>query len=82
MVPAALVRKYAIYEKEDGVQTDDNPHGKVGCVKNAVTELRFAEQSSFSAPVAQDGFCDAENDDEADDKGDCGVVHAPCLPFN
>lgn len=46
-------------------------------VNNAVTELRFAEQPSFAASVAQDSFCDAENDDETDDNEDCGVIHAP-----
>ena len=75
MLLPSLLGENAIAEKEDNVHPDENPHGKVSCVKNAVTELRLAEYSSLSAPVAQDGFRDAENDDDADDKGYDGVIH-------
>lgn len=51
----------------------------MSCVKNEEAELGFAEQPSFSAPVAQNGFRDAENDDDTDDKEDCGVFHAPSV---
>lgn len=68
-------------EKECGIQGDDNPHREVGGVKYVVVKFRLAEQSAFSAPEAQNGFCDAEDDYETEDKGGSVVFHALSLAW-